>query len=177
MQKIILENVIVKGFDPEFVQERMSKNGKPYTKSFVSVQTTDAQKDQIFNALEQNAPYYNANGENVFDKFGKIPAWNELGEKIEQPLNFEFVADVSIMVDFSGGFAKTECLGNSNQRLRTEKKSISGKTKPLRKFSHPTRLITHLLQLLHQYNRHNRNCRNYRNRIQLMIYHFNFSYV
>lgn len=111
MQKIILENVIVKGFDPEFVQERMSKNGKPYTKSFVSVQTTDAQKDQIFNALEQNAPYYNANGENVFDKFGKIPAWNELGEKIEQPLNFEFVADVSIMVDFSGGFAKTECLG------------------------------------------------------------------
>ena len=75
MQKIILENVIVKGFDPEFVQERMSKNGKPYTKSFVSVQTTDEQKDLIFNALEQNAPYYNANGENVFDKFGKIPAW------------------------------------------------------------------------------------------------------
>jgi hypothetical protein len=111
MQKIILENVIVKGFDPEFVQERMSKNGKPYTKSFVSVQTTDEQKDLIFNALQQNAPYYNANGENVFDKFGKIPAWNELGEKIEQPLNFEFIADVSIMVDYSGGFVKTECLG------------------------------------------------------------------
>lgn len=111
MKKIILKDVVVNGFDPEFVQERISKNGKPYTKSFVSVQTTDAQKDQIFNALDQNAPYYNANGENVFDKFGKIPAWNELGEKIEQPLNFEFIADVSIMVDYSGGFAKTECLG------------------------------------------------------------------
>lgn len=111
MQKIILENVIVKGFDPEFVQEKISKEGKPYKKSFISVQTTDEQKDLIFNALQQNAPYYNANGENVFIKFGKIPAWNELGEKIEQPLNFEFIADVSIMVDYSGGFSNTECLG------------------------------------------------------------------
>ena len=111
MQKIILENVIVKGFDPEFVQEKISKEGKPYKKSFISVQTTDEQKDLIFNALQQHAPYYNANGENVFIKFGKIPAWNELGEKIEQPLNFEFIADVSIMVDYSGGFSNTECLG------------------------------------------------------------------
>lgn len=128
MKKIILENVIVNGFDPEFLQEKISKAGKPYYKSFISVQTTDEQKDQIFNALEQNAPYYNANGENVFDKFGKIPCFNVLGEKIEEPLNFQFVADVSILAEFSGGFAKTECLG-----IKYKEKVENGKEIAFRK--------------------------------------------
>lgn len=111
MQKIILENVTVKGFDPEFVQEKISKNGKPYTKSFISVATTDEQKDQIFQALDQNAPFYNTSGENVFDKFGKIPAFNVLGEKITEVLNFEFIADVAVLVSRENGYNKTECLG------------------------------------------------------------------
>jgi len=111
MKKIILQDVTVKGFDPDFVQEKISKNGKPYTKSFVTVVTTDEQKDLIFEALEQNRPFYNQSGDSVFDKFGKIPCFNAVGEKITDPLNFEFIADVAVMVEYSGGFSKTECLG------------------------------------------------------------------
>ena len=60
---------------------------------------TDTQKETIFQALGQ-APKYSNSGGVFFNANEEIPVFDDnTKQRIEEPLNFAFIADVSVLVD------------------------------------------------------------------------------
>lgn len=99
MKRLIFENVQINGFDGKIYRE-YNNYGKSKSRRYsVLCEMTDTQKETIFQALGK-APKYSNSGGVYFNANEEIPVFDASTKiRVEEPLNFAFIADVSVLVD------------------------------------------------------------------------------
>ena len=99
MKRLVFENVQINGFDGKIYRE-YNNYGKPTRRRYsVLCEMTDTQKEAIFQALGRT-PNYSSSGGVYFNSNEEIPVFDANTKlRIEEPLNFAFIADVSVLVD------------------------------------------------------------------------------